>query len=79
MATIRRKSSANIGKFHLSGFGLFDLWRAPDVIYDAFAAARAPRSGAPFIDVPVDVQLTRIPVQKRPAAAPQSLTLRAVS
>jgi acetolactate synthase-1/2/3 large subunit len=45
---------------------LFDLWRAPDVIYDAFAAARAPRSGPAFIDVPVDVQLTRIPAQNVP-------------
>ena len=49
---------------------LFDLWRAPDVIYDAFAAARAPRSGPAFIDVPVDVQLTRIPAQNVPPLRP---------
>jgi acetolactate synthase-1/2/3 large subunit len=49
---------------------LFDLWRAPDVIYNAFAAARAPRSGPAFIDVPVDVQLTRIPAQDAPSLRP---------
>jgi acetolactate synthase-1/2/3 large subunit len=49
---------------------LFDVWRAPEVIHDAFAAARAPRSGPAFIDVPVDVQLTRMPAQNIPPLRP---------
>jgi acetolactate synthase-1/2/3 large subunit len=46
---------------------LYELWQAPEVIYNAFAAARAPRSGPAYIDLPVDVQLTRIPTQEAPA------------
>ena len=49
---------------------LFDISRAPDVIYNAFAAARSPRSGPAFIDVPVDVQLTRIPAHDFPPLRP---------
>lgn len=46
---------------------LHDLWRAPDVISDAFATARAPRSGPAYIDVPIDLQLTRIPTENAPS------------
>jgi acetolactate synthase-1/2/3 large subunit len=45
---------------------LYELWRIPDVIYNAFAAARAPRSGPAYIDVPVDLQLTRVSVEDAP-------------
>src|SRR4051794_1388006 len=49
---------------------LFDPRRAPDVIYDAFAAARAPHSGPAYIDLPLDVQLARIPAQNAPPLRP---------
>jgi acetolactate synthase I/II/III large subunit len=45
---------------------LYELWRTPDVIHTAFAAARAPRSGPAYIDVPVDLQLTRVSVEDAP-------------
>jgi acetolactate synthase-1/2/3 large subunit len=45
---------------------LYELWRAPHVIHTAFAVARAPRSGPAYIDVPVDLQLTRVSVEDAP-------------
>ena len=45
---------------------LYELWRTPEVVYNAFAAARAFRSGPAYIDVPVDVQLTRVSVESAP-------------
>jgi acetolactate synthase I/II/III large subunit len=45
---------------------LYEIWRAPDVIHNAFAAARTPRSGPAYIDVPVDLQLTRVSTQDAP-------------
>jgi acetolactate synthase-1/2/3 large subunit len=45
---------------------LYELWRTPNVIHDAFAAARAPRSGPAYIDVPVDLQFTRVPIENAP-------------
>lgn len=46
--------------------GIYDFWRAPEVVHDAFAAARAPRSGPAYIDVPVDFQLTKIAPENAP-------------
>lgn len=39
---------------------IFDNRRATEVTHDAFAAARAPRSGPAYIDIPVDVQLNQM-------------------
>ncbi len=45
----------------------YDAWRVPDVVRDAFALAASPRFGPAFVDLPMDVQLTRFAPEDAPA------------
>lgn len=43
-----------------------DVWRTRDIVREAFAAATAPRSGPTYVDLPIDVQLTRFEAAHAP-------------
>jgi acetolactate synthase-1/2/3 large subunit len=44
----------------------YDCWRSRDVLHDAFATAQTPRLGPAFLDLPMDMQLTRVPLDAAP-------------
>jgi len=45
---------------------VYDSWRLGEVMYDAFQAATMPRTGPAYIDLPMDVQLSRMSVKSLP-------------
>lgn len=45
----------------------FSVDRVPDVLYDAYRTALAPRSGPSFVDLPIEVQLAQISLDAVPA------------
>jgi len=46
---------------------IYDCYRARDIVFDAFAAAKARRTGPAYIDLPVNVQLTQFRPEDTPS------------
>lgn len=44
----------------------YDFWRLREIVHDAFSAALNPRTGPAFVDLPMDVQLTRLAKEEAP-------------
>jgi acetolactate synthase-1/2/3 large subunit len=47
-----------------------DVWRTCDVIFEAMRAALDPRAGPVYVDLPMDVQLSRVAPDSAPAIRP---------
>jgi len=45
---------------------VYDVWRTCDIIYEAIQAAQEPREGPAYIDLPMDVLLSRISAEDAP-------------
>jgi acetolactate synthase-1/2/3 large subunit len=45
---------------------IYDTWRAREVVHEALRSATTPRFGPAYVDLPMDMQLTRIPTEEAP-------------
>ncbi|ETZ22832.1 thiamine pyrophosphate-binding protein [Pedobacter sp. V48] len=55
--------------------GIYDSWRSCHIVREAFASALSPRYGPAYIDVPMDVQLTRMHLDDAPPVRKKTNTL----
>lgn len=55
---------------------IFDYWRTRDVVHDAFSASLTPRTGPSYVDLPVDVQLTRVAPNEAPPIRQRTTIIR---